>query len=86
VEYVYIYITRTVDANNYLTLSAFGVTHFIDGQPSFTDLERWQWEHRTFIRILQLNVFRKFRVWKVCVCVCVCERERERERESTPLG
>ena len=54
-----------MDANNCLTMSSFGVTHFIDGQPNFTDLERWQWEHRTFMKILQLKVFRKYRVWKV---------------------
>jgi len=53
-----------VDPNNYLTMSSFGVTHFIEGQPNFTDLERWQWEHRIFMKMLQLKVFRKYRVWK----------------------
>ena len=46
-------------------MSSFGVTHFIEGQPNFTDLERWQWEHRIFMKMLQLKVFRKYRVWKV---------------------
>ena len=43
-----------MDPNNYLTMSAFGVTHFIEGQPNFTDLERWQWEHRIFMKMLKL--------------------------------
>jgi len=75
-----------VDPNNYLTMSSFGVTHFIEGQPNFTDLERWQWEHRIFMKMLQLKVFRKYRVWKVppppwvvvsvraCDVWCLCVR------------
>ena len=74
-----------MDANNYLTMSSFGVTHFIDGQPHFTDLERWQWEHRTFMKILQLKVFRKYRVWKVPSAPAT-ERERKRKREGGREG
>ena len=53
-----------VNQDNYLTMSAFGVTHLIDGQPEFTPLDRWQEERAIFLHILQINVFKKFRVWK----------------------
>jgi hypothetical protein len=53
-----------VDANNYFTMSSFGVTQFVDGKPTFTELARWQQEHQIFMQILTLTVFRKYRVWK----------------------
>jgi hypothetical protein len=31
-----------VDPNNYFTMSSFGVTHLVDGSPSFMELGRWQ--------------------------------------------
>ena len=44
-----------VDQQNYFTMSSFGVTHFVNGQPSFTELARWQQEHKIFMQILRIH-------------------------------
>ena len=48
----------------FYTMSAAGVTQFIDGQSEFTPLGQWEREHHIFNMIITLNVFRKFRTWK----------------------
>jgi hypothetical protein len=53
-----------VEPSNYFTMSSFGVTHFLGGVPSFTDLARWQQERHIFLLLLKIPIFRKYRVWK----------------------
>ncbi|EFC46212.1 axonemal dynein heavy chain [Naegleria gruberi] len=52
------------DKPDYYTLSATGVTHFINGEADFTPLTRWVQEHDTFQKILKIKFFANFRKWK----------------------
>eukprot|EP00960_Hanusia_phi_P034146 750873-Hanusia_phi.AAC.1 len=53
-----------INPDNYFTMSAHGVTQFLQGKPSFTELGRWRKEFQIFMAIRKINVFRKYRVWK----------------------
>jgi dynein heavy chain len=33
-----------IDESDFFTLSSFGVTHFVNGKPEFTELEQWKRE------------------------------------------
>ncbi|KAG2381746.1 hypothetical protein C9374_006130 [Naegleria lovaniensis] len=52
------------DKIDYYTMSASGVTHFINGEADFTPLSRWIQEHDTFQKILKIKFFKNFRKWK----------------------
>ncbi len=53
-----------IDKSNFFTLSSFGVTHFLNEKPEFTELEQWKREHFLFNNIIKIHVFKKYRVWK----------------------
>ncbi len=53
-----------VRSDDFFTLSSFGVTHFQNGKPDFTELEQWKREHYLFNALIKINVFRKYRLWK----------------------
>jgi len=53
-----------IDEANFFTLSSFGVTHFINGKPEFSELEQWKREHYLFNAIVKIPVFRQYRTWK----------------------
>ena len=50
--------------NQFFTLSAYGVTHFVDGKPTFSDLDQWKREAYLFNAIIKIPIFNKFRLWK----------------------
>jgi dynein heavy chain len=50
--------------DNYYTMSASGITHFLKGDPDFTFIEDWEREYRLFNMIRQIPFFSKYRIWK----------------------
>uniref|UniRef100_A0A7S4P4P5 Dynein heavy chain linker domain-containing protein n=1 Tax=Guillardia theta TaxID=55529 RepID=A0A7S4P4P5_GUITH len=53
-----------IPKSDFFTLSSFGVTHFVNGKPEFTELEQWKREHFLFNAILKIPVFKRYRIWK----------------------
>lgn len=53
-----------IDESHFLTMSAAGVTHFIDGQADFTPLDQWEREYHLYNQIIKLDVFRQYKLWK----------------------
>ena len=54
-----------VDRTDYYTMSAQGITHFLDGaQPEFITAERWELEVANYKKIKSLTVFRTYKKWK----------------------
>ena len=54
-----------LDKTDYYTMSAQGITHFLDGaQPEFITAERWELEVANYKKIKSLTVFRTYKKWK----------------------
>mmetsp|Transcript_3151 Transcript_3151/g.13662 ORF Transcript_3151/g.13662 Transcript_3151/m.13662 type:complete len:4229 (-) Transcript_3151:2367-15053(-) len=54
-----------LDRTDYYTMSAQGITHFLDGaQPEFITAERWELEVANYKKIKSLTVFRTYKKWK----------------------
>eukprot|EP00033_Pygsuia_biforma_P005221 GCRY01005741.1.p1 GENE.GCRY01005741.1~~GCRY01005741.1.p1 ORF type:complete len:420 (+),score=56.62 GCRY01005741.1:165-1424(+) len=53
-----------VNKEDYFTLSASGVTHFVKNTADFIALEQWQREHDLFHQIITIPTFHKYRKWK----------------------
>lgn len=54
-----------VDRTDYYTMSANGITHFLDGSaPEFITAERWEREVANWTKIKSLTVFRTYKQWK----------------------
>ena len=54
-----------VDPGDYYTMSADGITHFVEGvDMEYVTLERWEREYRNFVDMRALAVFKNFRKWK----------------------
>jgi hypothetical protein len=45
-----------IDEADFFTLSSFGVTHFVNGRPEFTELEQWKRENNLFKAIIRIPV------------------------------
>lgn len=56
-----------VDKSSYFTLSKEGVTQFNNKLSTFTGLNQWEREFRLFHKIIDINFFRVYRYWKVCL-------------------
>lgn len=56
-----------VDKNFYFTLSKEGVTQFRGKVSQFTALNQWEREYRLFHKIANINFFRVYKRWKVCL-------------------
>ena len=54
-----------VDRTDYYTMSANGITHFLDGSaPEFITAERWEREVANWKKTKSLTVFRTYKQWK----------------------
>ncbi|RKP20476.1 dynein heavy chain 6, axonemal, partial [Rozella allomycis CSF55] len=53
-----------IDKQNFYTLSAKGVTHFVQGKAEFTALHQWIREYHLFNKIIKIPFFSKYRSWK----------------------
>ena len=54
-----------VDRTDYYTMSANGITHFLDGSaPEFITAERWEKEVANWKKTKSLTVFRTYKQWK----------------------
>jgi dynein heavy chain len=53
-----------INAENYYTMSASGITHFLKSDPDFTFISDWEREFRLYNMIRQIPFFKKYRVWK----------------------
>jgi dynein heavy chain len=77
-EFIYLNIIEAADPYNlevvqarglqrerYFTMSAKGVSLFVNGSPQeFTPLADWLVEREAYYRIREINFFKKFRIWK----------------------
>ncbi|KAL4466850.1 hypothetical protein ABPG74_010447 [Tetrahymena malaccensis] len=55
------------DARNpkeYMTISARGITHFIDDQAEFKTIEEWERESKMFHQLLEIEFFKQYKKWK----------------------
>ena len=66
-----------VNENHFYTMSAAGVTHFIDGQAEFTPLDQWEREFHLYNQIITLNVFRQYKIWKNFATWKKCVRQKK---------
>ncbi|XP_018334381.1 dynein heavy chain 6, axonemal-like, partial [Agrilus planipennis] len=55
---------ENVEKTNFLTMSSHGVTQFICGEMSFTNLNKWEEEYDTYCRLMRIKSFFYFRMWK----------------------
>ena len=53
-----------VNLDDYYTLSAKGVSHFLHGIPDFTQLSQWMREKKIFGKIMELDLFNLFKLNK----------------------
>ena len=52
------------DIKDYYTLSRKGVTHFTEGQHSFTPMSEWLDELQKLQKLREISIFKNFRIWK----------------------
>lgn len=52
------------DDDEYLTISARGVTHFINKEAIFLTLPEWEREYKLYDKLKQINFFAKYKKWK----------------------
>ncbi|CAD2218707.1 dynein heavy chain [Angomonas deanei] len=55
---------KDINPNHYFTVSAAGVTQFIDGAAEFIELSTWERECKIFNQISELEVFRDYKKWR----------------------
>ncbi|GIM01958.1 hypothetical protein Vretimale_6725, partial [Volvox reticuliferus] len=53
-----------VTRNDYYTLSAKGVTHFMDGVGDFVTLDQFEREYHLYRQLLRFRMFAQYRLWK----------------------
>ena len=66
-----------IDEDHFYTMSAAGVTHFIDGQAEFTPLDQWEREYNLYNQIITLDVFRQYKLWKGFATWKKCVRHKK---------
>ena len=66
-----------IDESHFYTMSAAGVTHFIDGQAEFTPLDQWEREYHLYNQIITLDVFRQYKLWKGFATWKKCVRQKK---------
>ncbi|QDZ24237.1 heavy chain of dynein [Chloropicon primus] len=66
-----------IDEDHFYTMSAAGVTHFIDGQAEFTPLDQWKREYHLYNQIINLDVFRQYKLWKGFATWKKCVRHKK---------
>ncbi len=50
--------------SEYMTISARGITHFLDDDATFLSIEEWERESRLFYRLNEIEFFLKYKLWK----------------------
>jgi dynein heavy chain len=53
-----------VDQEDFYTMSASGVTHFVNGVAEFTPLDQWKREYELFEKVINISLFSKYKMWK----------------------
>lgn len=48
----------------YMTISARGLTHFVDDEAKFMSIEEWEREVKMFHRLRKISFFVKYKMWK----------------------
>jgi dynein heavy chain len=48
----------------YMTISARGITHFVGGEATFMTIEEWEREARMFHQLLEISFFKMYKKWK----------------------
>jgi dynein heavy chain len=48
----------------YMTISARGITHFLDDEATFLTIEEWEREARMFGKLRGIEFFKKYKLWK----------------------
>ncbi len=47
-----------------MTISARGITHFINEEANFMTVEEWEREAKMFHQLLEIEFFKKYKKWK----------------------
>ncbi|EPY31019.1 dynein heavy chain, partial [Strigomonas culicis] len=55
---------KDLDPRHYFTVSASGVTQFVNGAAEFIELPTWERECRVFDRLSELPIFRDYKKWR----------------------
>ncbi|XP_039271711.2 dynein axonemal heavy chain 6-like [Styela clava] len=53
-----------IKPDDYMTISAKGVTRVHDGDSEFTELDRWEQEYRFYCKLVKIPAFKLFRKWR----------------------
>ncbi|XP_068083916.1 dynein axonemal heavy chain 6 [Anabrus simplex] len=53
-----------IDKNNFLTISAHGVTQYMPGDMIFTSLDVWKSEYEKYLKLIEIKTFYVFPMWK----------------------
>jgi dynein heavy chain len=61
-----------IEKSDYYTMSRAGVTHFFKGDTEFTLLDQWEREYFLHTRMMEVDFFKKFRIWKAYVDPFTC--------------
>jgi dynein heavy chain len=51
-------------ANEYMTISSRGITHFLDDEATFVTLDDWEREYRLYKELKKIKFFENYKVWK----------------------
>eukprot|EP00698_Gefionella_okellyi_P007651 TRINITY_DN186_c0_g4_i1.p1 TRINITY_DN186_c0_g4~~TRINITY_DN186_c0_g4_i1.p1 ORF type:complete len:3955 (+),score=1074.62 TRINITY_DN186_c0_g4_i1:43-11907(+) len=74
-----------VNQGNYFTISGTSVMHFLDGDTEITTLQQWEREAFLYRKMMQINFFRKYRMWKAFMFWRKCPRLRKMAEHSKKL-
>lgn len=50
--------------NEYMTISARGITHFVDDEATFMTIEEWEREAKMFHHLQKIQFFMIYKKWK----------------------
>ena len=48
----------------YFTISARGITHYINGEQEFMTIEEWERESKMFAQLKEIEFFKIYKIWK----------------------
>ena len=49
---------------DYMTISARGITHYVDNVGEFIKIEQWEKEMKQFQKLGQIGFFKEYKLWK----------------------
>lgn len=72
--------------NEYMTISARGITHFYKDEVYFMTIEEWEREAKMFHQLLQIDFFKQYKKWKNFSLWKKLMRKNEMRKNSNKLS